>query len=174
MRACAGISLVVLAASAARAAPVVTAPDPLTSTGTTVVAKPVAVVFAALADPSAWPRLLSDVERVVRVPGVPGEWRVASRLLGHSHVLELKLEPDRLVHFHVTDPGPGGALVVDINFEPRAGGSTQVRYTMRTVLPFGLDRVFDDDLIRKAREKKIYSDLADLERAFGVTPPADR
>lgn len=160
--------------AAARAAPVLDAPLPLSSTGEVTVARPVSDVFAALADPRAWPPLLSDVIRVEQEQRDPKSWRVVSKLLGHAHVLELTLERDRLVHFHVTDPGPGGKIVVDIRFEPLAADRTRVWYTMKTVLPLGLDNVFDDDFIRRAREKKIVGDLADIERRFGAVPAEQR
>ncbi|MDP2342697.1 MAG: SRPBCC family protein [Deltaproteobacteria bacterium] len=158
----------------ARAAPALDDPLPLSSTGHVTIARPVSDVFAALADPLAWPRLLTDVERVERDRRDAKSWRVVSKLLGHAHVLELTLERDRLVHFHVTDPGPGGKLVVDIRFEPLAADRTRVWYAMKTVLPLGLDSVFDDDFIRRVREKKIVGDLADIERQFGEVPAEPR
>lgn len=157
---------VTVAALPARAAPELAAPERLRSTGSVIVERGAGDVYAGLADPLAWPRILSDVERVERDRNDPKEWRVASKLLGHAHVVELTLERDRLVHFHVTDPGPGGSLVVDIRFEPLAADRTRVWYTMKTVLPLGLDSVLDEDFVRKAREKKIVGDLADIERRF--------
>ena len=157
---------VTMMAPPTRAAPELAAPEPLRSTGSVVVEHGARDVFLALADPRAWPRILTDVQRVERDRDDPNAWRVVSKLLGHAHVVELKVEREHLVHFHVTDPGPGGSLVVDIRFEPLAADRTRVWYTMKTVLPLGLDSVFDDDFVRRAREKKIVGDLADIERRF--------
>lgn len=161
--------LLTACAAGARAAPVFDEPQPLSSTASVVVERSSGAVFTALADPLAWPTLLSDVERVERDRDDARSWRVVSKLLGHAHVLELTVERDRLVHFHVTDPGPGGSLVVDIRFEPVTAERTRVRYSMKTVLPLGLDRVVDDDFVRRARDKKIASDLTDIERRFGAS-----
>jgi hypothetical protein len=74
------------------------------------------------------------------------------------------------VHFNVTDAGPGGVLEVDLRLLPstiQGAPATLVEYTMRTRLPLGLDAVIDEDLVRRARERKILRDLADLEARFG-------
>ncbi|MBI1948985.1 MAG: SRPBCC family protein [Deltaproteobacteria bacterium] len=141
-----------------------------------------AEVFAVLSDPLRWPSVLSDVERIEeegrgRKGRAPGQsWRVHSRLLGHCHVLELRREVPSLVHFHVTDAGPGGVLEVDLRLLPSTvdgGPATRVEYTMHTRLPLGLDAVIDEDLVRRARERKVLSDLTDLEARFGgaARPP---
>jgi hypothetical protein len=149
------------------AAPQLASPAPRTSIGSVVVPARPAVVFAALGDPSAWPVLLSDVTRVERTENDPGSWRVLSKLMGHWHVVEMTLTRDALVHFHVSDAGPGGALDVDIALAPAsAGEATRVSYTMRTVLPLGLGAVVDDEIVRRGREQKILRDLTDIERHF--------
>lgn len=153
-----------------------------TTVGEVVLRAPPAEVFAVLADPLRWPTVLRDVERVeehgrTRKGHEPGQsWRIHSLLLGHCHAIELRREIPSLVHFHLTDAGPGGVLEVDLRLLPaNVDGApvTRVEYTMRTRLPLGLDAVIDDEVVRRARERKILRDLADLEARFGgvVVPP---
>lgn len=159
----AGALLVLPAGATPQLAPHV----PRTSSGTVVVPVRPSVVFDALADPPSWPALLSDVTRVERDKNDARSFRVLSKLIGHSHVVELTVKRDALVHFHVSDPGPGGALDVDITLEPISGAqATRISYTMRTVLPLGMSALVDDDLVRRVREQKIVRDLSDIERHF--------
>lgn len=161
-------ALCLLLAGPSAAAPQMAAsPAPRTSIGSVVVPAPPTAVFAVLGDPSAWPVLLSDVTRVERTESDPRSWRVLSKLMGHWHLVEMTLKRDALVHFHVSDAGPGGALDVDIALAPAsAGEATRISYTMRTVLPLGLGAVVDDEIVRRGREQKILRDLTDIERHF--------
>lgn len=159
-------------AAGVRATPVFEKPSPGRSEAYVDVRAAPAEVFAALSRPDRWTSIFTDVQEVEQVPKAPSKtWRVVSRLIGHAHMLDLRVEASRLVHFHLTDPGPGGSLVVELKLDAMPAGGTRVRYSLLTILPLGLGAVFDEGFLRRHREHKIRIDLEDIERSFGVTPP---
>lgn len=162
---------VAVQAEASLATPEFAKPEPGRSEAYVDVRAPPAEVFAVLARVDRWRVVFSDVREVEPEPAQGrSRWRVVSRLIGHAHVLELRLEDNRLVHFHLTDPGPGGSLLVDLKLDSSPNGGTRVRYSLVTVLPLGLDRVFDEAFLRRHREHKMRVDLEDIERYFGGLP----
>lgn len=75
---------------------------------------------------------------------------------------------DHLVHFHVLDAGPGGALIVDFMLEAVDENTTRVKESVEAVLPAPLGVLTPDDVERKAREQSIALYLGDLAKALRV------
>ena len=135
-----------------------------------------ATVYAAVTDYSRWPGLFRDVARVkVENPDRErGEVRFESRALGHEVTIRFDNRYQRVVRFRLVDGPPGARATGEYVLEDLGDGRTRVRASLYMDVVGAAGWLVTDGQIRRRRERKLRSDLADLVARFAPRPVAER
>lgn len=171
------ILVLALASACGGAAPrVVTAPgvhmweaDDHTSEGEVIVPGDPAKDYAAVADYATWTKVFRDVARVEDqgpATDVPGEEKVLLvTTAGQNNNLRFRNDPaHHVVRFH--DTGGAADVWAEIAFEPSGAGATRVHARLHADVHGLMSLFVTDARLRGEREKKLASDLEDIQKFF--------
>ena len=139
-----------------------------TSEGDVTVPGDPAADFELVRDTAMWPRIFSDVARV-EDQGLDADSGEEKVLLvtteGQNNNLRFRNDPARhVVRFH--DTGGSADVWAEIAFEPAYRGATRVHVTLHADVHGLLSLFVTDAKLRDQRQKKLSSDLADMQRYF--------
>ncbi|HTJ44602.1 MAG TPA: SRPBCC family protein [Kofleriaceae bacterium] len=141
-----------------------------TSEGDVVVPGDPGANYAMVGDLQLWPKIFSDVARV-EAQGRDEELGEDKVLLvtteGQNNNLRFTNDPSRhVVRFH--DTGGAADVWAEISFEPAARGMTRIHVKLHADV-HGITSLFVTDAhLRHERQKKLSSDLTDMQRFFNT------
>jgi carbon monoxide dehydrogenase subunit G len=143
--------------------------DDHTSEGEVIVPGDPAANYAAVADYAKWTKVFSDVARVEDqgpATDVPGEEKVLLvTTAGQNNNLRFRNDPaQHVVRFH--DTGGAADVWAEISFEPASGGATRVHARLHADVHGLMSLFVTDRRLRDDRQKKLASDLADIQKYF--------
>jgi hypothetical protein len=139
-----------------------------TSEGDVTVPGDPATDYTMVEDTALWPKIFSDVARV-EDQGKDAETGEEKVLLvtteGQNNNLRFRNDPSRhVVRFH--DTGGSADVWAEIAFEASYQGTTRVHVTLHADVHGLLSIFVTDAKLRDQRQKKLSSDLADIQRFF--------
>lgn len=139
-----------------------------TSEGDVTVPGEAGADFAMVRDTALWPTIFSDVARVEDQGPDPdtGEEKVLLVTTeGQNNNLRFRNDPARhVVRFH--DTGGSADVWAEIAFEPAYQGTTRVHVTLHADVHGLMSLFVTDAKLRDERQKKLASDLSDMQRFF--------
>ena len=121
------------------------------------------VVYDVVTDYAAWTNVFTDITSVnVKKAGRnDAVVRIKSRAMSHNVTIRFDNEPGRVIRFKLVDAPWGARAAGEFVLEPEGSG-TRVRATLYMDMVGAVGFFVPNNYIRKTREAKLRTDLADL------------